>query len=50
MARKGTLHGYARVSTGEQTLESQLRALRGAGCATVAEETASGGETRPVRS
>ncbi len=49
MARKGTLHGYARVSTGEQTLESQLRALRGAGCATVAEETASGGDpSRPV--
>ena len=44
MSRKGTLHGYARVSTGEQTLESQLRALRGAGCATVAEETASGGD------
>ena len=49
MARKGTLHGYARISTGEQTLESQLRALRGAGCVTVAEETASGGEpSRPV--
>ena len=49
MARNDTLHGYARVSTGEQTLESQLRALRGAGCATVAEETASGGDpARPV--
>ena len=41
MARAGTLHGYARVSTGEQTLE--------AGCATVAEERASGGDqSRPV--
>ena len=49
MAKKGTLHGYARVSTGEQTLESQLRALRGAGCATVAEETTSGDDpSRPV--
>jgi DNA invertase Pin-like site-specific DNA recombinase len=49
MARKGTVHGYARVSTGEQTLESQLRALRGAGCATVVEETASGSDpSRPV--
>ena len=40
---------YARVSTGEQTLESQLRALRGAGCETVAEERATGGDpARPV--
>ena len=49
MARTGTLHGYARVSTGEQTLESQLRELRAAGCASVAEERASGGDpSRPV--
>ena len=49
MAKTGTLHGYARVSTGEQTLESQLRELRAAGCATVAEERASGGDpSRPV--
>ena len=49
MAKTGTLHGYARVSTGEQTLESQLRELRAADCATVAEERASGGDpSRPV--
>ena len=49
MAKTGTLHGYARVSTGEQTLESQIRELRAAGCETVAEERASGGDpSRPV--
>ena len=49
MAKTGALHGYARVSTGDQTLESQLRELRAAGCATVAEERASGGDpSRPV--
>ena len=49
MARTGALHGYARVSTGEQTLESQIRELRAAGCVTVAEERASGGDpSRPV--
>ena len=49
MAKTGTLHGYARVSTGEQTLESQIRELRAAGCTTVAEERASGGDpSRPV--
>ena len=49
MAKTGTLHGYARVSTGEQTLESQFRELRAVGCATVAEERASGGDpARPV--
>ena len=49
MAKTGALYGYARVSTGEQTLDSQLRELSAAGCATVAEERASGGDpSRPV--
>ncbi|MXX91104.1 MAG: recombinase family protein [Boseongicola sp. SB0677_bin_26] len=45
------LHGYARVSTGEQTLDAQIRELRAAGCISIAEEHASGGDPgRPVLS
>lgn len=41
--------GYARVSTGEQTLDPQLIELRDAGCDRILEEYASGGSrTRPV--
>ena len=43
------LIGYARVSTGEQTLDPQLVELRQAGCAFIHEEHASGGDrTRPA--
>jgi DNA invertase Pin-like site-specific DNA recombinase len=43
------LIGYARVSTGEQTLDGQVAELRAAGCISVHRETASGGDrARPV--
>lgn len=39
-----TLIGYARVSTAEQDLAAQCRALTAAGCAEIVEETASGAD------
>jgi DNA invertase Pin-like site-specific DNA recombinase len=43
------LIGYARVSTGDQTVAPQAEALRAAGCAEIHEEQASGGDrARPV--
>lgn len=43
MKSRMALIGYARVSTAEQDLAAQRRALAAAGCAEIVEETASGG-------
>jgi hypothetical protein len=45
-----TLIGYARVSTGGQSVQRQVDELRKAGCSEVVEETASGADRRPHRS
>ncbi|MFG6083734.1 recombinase family protein [Paracoccus litorisediminis] len=43
------LIGYARISTGEQSLEPQIMVLKEAGCRAIHEETGSGGDSsRPV--
>ena len=39
------IYGYARVSTGEQSVEAQVRQLAKAGCAKVFREVASGAKT-----
>lgn len=41
----GSLIGYARVSTWDQTTDMQMDALQGAGCSRIFEETASGTKT-----
>ena len=41
------LIGYARVSTGDQTLDLQRDALREAGCIDIYEEYASGARVAP---
>jgi DNA invertase Pin-like site-specific DNA recombinase len=40
-----TLYGYARVSTGGQSVDAQVRELRAAGAVTVFREVASGAKT-----
>jgi hypothetical protein len=40
-----TVYGYARVSTGGQSVDAQVRELRAAGAATVFREVASGAKT-----
>jgi DNA invertase Pin-like site-specific DNA recombinase len=48
-AAAGRLIGYARVSTEEQGTDPQTDELRVAGCTTIREEHASGGDpSRPV--
>ncbi|RNL64383.1 recombinase family protein [Nocardioides marmoriginsengisoli] len=43
--QQGSLIGYARVSTHDQTTDGQMDALRDAGCLRIFEETASGTRT-----
>jgi len=49
VADRDGLIGYARVSTGGQSVQRQVDELRQAGCAEILEETASGADrSRPV--